>query len=187
MGIPTTEPASVTAGDTLAWQKTLADYPAGAGWVLSYTLLSPTVRLAITGTASGDTLLINVSAATSGGWLPGDYTWSAVVTKDAERYTVGTGRITVKPNLSTYLSHDGRSIARKMLEAAEAAYLDYLSNRQGHIAEYEIAGRRMKFRNAAEIWMQVEKLRAQVRAEEDAEKIAAGIQPARRLLVRFNQ
>ena len=72
-----------------------------------------------------------------------------------------------------------------MLEALEACYLAYLTNGQGHVAEYDIAGRRMKFRNAAEIWQQIEKLKREVAAEDRAARIAAGLPSRRRVLVRF--
>ena len=48
---PTTEPASITAGDTLTWQKTLADYPATV-WTLKYRFINATAKVDITATAS---------------------------------------------------------------------------------------------------------------------------------------
>ncbi len=184
MATLTTEPASITAGDTAAWVKSLADYPASAGWVLSYTLINATTKITFSASASGADHAVSVAAATTANWAAGDYQYQAVVTKAAERYTVGTGRLTIAPNLAAATTLDARSTTRKMLEAAESAYLDYLTNKQGHVAEYEIAGRRMKFRNAAEIWQQIEKLKAQVRAEETAARLAAGLAPRNKLLVR---
>ena len=43
----------------------------------------------------------------------------------------------------------------------------------------------MKFRNAAEIWQQIEKLKREVAAEDRAARIAAGLPSPRRVLVRF--
>jgi hypothetical protein len=115
----------------------------------------------------------------------GDYDWQASVSKAGERYTVGTGRVSIKPNFATAVTLDNRSGMRKALEALESCYIDYLSNNQGHVAEYEIAGRRMKFRNAAEIWQQIEKLRREVAKEDQAARLAAGLPARRRVLVRF--
>ena len=42
--IPYTEPARIVAGDTAKWIKTLADYSAADGWVLSYTLVTAANR-----------------------------------------------------------------------------------------------------------------------------------------------
>ncbi len=186
MGIPTTVPSSITAGDTVAWQIALADYPASSGWSLSYRLINAAGKIDITSAASGADHLVNVAAATSAGWTAGEYDYLAVVTKAAERYTVGSGRITVKPNLAALTTYDGRTPERRALEALQAAYVDYLSNNQGHVAEYEIAGRRMKFRNSAEIWQQIERLKIEVKKQDDAAALAAGLKPKRRILVRFN-
>ena len=112
----------------------------------------------------------------------GDYAWQAAVTKGGERYTVGSGSLTVEKSFAAQATLDTRSTARSMLEALEACYLAYLTNGQGHVAEYEIAGRRMKFRNAAEIWQQIEKLKREVAAEDRAARIAAGLTPVRRAI-----
>ena len=64
----TTEPARVTAGDTIAWTKTLSDYPASAGWVLAYTLINAGAKITITAAASGDDHAVTVLAATSAGY-----------------------------------------------------------------------------------------------------------------------
>ena len=143
-------------------------------------------KIDITSAAAGDDHLVNVSAATSAAWVAGDYDLLGVVTKAAERYTVSTGRVTIKPNLAALTTYDGRTPERIALEALQSAYIDYLSNNQGHVAEYEIAGRRMKFRNAAEIWQQIERLKIEVKKQDDAAAMAAGLKPKRRLLVRFN-
>ncbi len=187
MAIATTEPTVLTAGDTASWQKTLSDYPADAGWVLSYTLINATTKISITASSAGADHLVSVLAATTANWAAGDYDLLGVATKATERYAVATARVTIKPNLAALTTYDGRTSARKMLEAAEAAYQDYLTNNQGHVAEYEIAGRRMKFRSSGEIWQQIEKLRAMVRTEDNAARIAAGLAPKNKLLVRFKQ
>lgn len=186
MAINTTEPTAFTAGDTVSWTRTLADYPASAGWVLSYTFINASAKFSATGTASGDDHAITLSAAATAEFAAGDYAWQSRVTKGAESYTLATGRTIVKPSFAALATLDSRSPARRALEAMESAYIAYLSNSQGHVAEYEIAGRRMKFRNAAEIWQQIEKLRAEVAKEDDAARLAAGLKPRRRLLVRFN-
>lgn len=183
--IPDTEPAAVTAGDTLIWSKTIPDYPASAGWSLAYVLVNAAGKIDINASASGDDYLVNISAATSAAYAAGEYAWQATVSKSGERHTVGTGRLSIAPNIAALVNYDARSNARKALEALESAYVAYLSNGQGHVAEYEIAGRRMKFRNAAEIWQQIEKLKREVAKEDAAARLAAGLGARRRVLVRF--
>ena len=88
MSLPTTEPTLLTAGDTWAWEITLADYPASAGWALSYALVSPTARIAITSAAAGDAHRVTVAATTTAGYAAGTYTWQSYVTRTTERHTV---------------------------------------------------------------------------------------------------
>jgi hypothetical protein len=186
MEIPTSEPSVVTAGDTLTWRITLDDYPASAGWVLAYRLLNAAGNINITAAASGADHLVSIPAATSANWAAGDYRFTAWVTKSAERYTIKSGNLTVRPNVAALTTLDDRSPERRALEALQAAYITYLSNDQGHVAEYEIAGRKMKFRSAAEIWMQIERLKIEVSKQDTADRLAAGLPTRRRLLVRFN-
>lgn len=139
--VPTTEPTSIRAGDFLTWLKTLSDYPANAGWSLTYTLINSTTKLTITAGASGADFLVSVSAATSAGYAAGDYTWMARVTKATEIYTVGQGSITILPNLAALAIFDGRTHAKTMLEAIEAAFEGRASSTQ---LEYELNGRRIR-------------------------------------------
>ena len=66
--IPTSEPESLVAGDTVTWQKTLSDYPASDGWVLSYRLINAAGNIDITSSASGDDHLVSVAATATAGW-----------------------------------------------------------------------------------------------------------------------
>lgn len=110
----------------------------------------------------------------------------AYVTKGGERYTIAGGAVEIKPNLAAQTGgYDGRSQAKRILEALQNAYEDYVTNGSGHIAEYSIAGRVMKFRNAGEIITQINYWKSEAKAEARREAIANGQSPANRLLVRF--
>jgi hypothetical protein len=181
--VPTTEPASVVAGDTLAWRITLADYPADV-WTLKYRLINAGGKIDITAAASGTDHLVGVAAATSAAYAAGDYTWTAWAEKTLERVTVRSGNMTVLPNVAELLSLDGRSSAARIVAQLTAAYESYtVSN--GHVSEYEIAGRRMKYRNGAEILEQLNFWEARVASEKRAERIAAGLGGGNKVLVRF--
>jgi hypothetical protein len=183
--IPTRVPAFLQSGDTLTWQISLADYPASAGWALSYRLINGSARIDITATASGDDHLITVAAATSASYASGDYTWQAVVTKAAERYTVGSGTITIRPNLAAMSSnYDARSTAAKALSDLRAALAAWLTS-SGTVQEYEIAGRRMKFATAADIRQRIALAEREVARETAAANLAAGLSAGRRVLVRY--
>ena len=68
---PTTEPATLIAGDTARWIKSLPEYLASAGWALTYTLINATNKITFSAAASGDDHLVNVAAATTGSWAAG--------------------------------------------------------------------------------------------------------------------
>ena len=192
MTTPTIEPALLYTGDTWAWQRTLADYPASGGWVLNYVLVNSTHRIpatsgTIASTADGDSHAISVAAATTTGYTAGDYTWQAFVTKAAtsERYTIGQGVVTVKAGLTTAsAASDQRSQARIALDAATAALASYTAS-NGHVQEYEIAGRRMRFRSVKELRELVNYWAAEVQREVDAENIRRGLGTSRKVFTRF--
>lgn len=175
--IPTTEPTAVTAGDTLAWSKSLPDYPASAGWVLAYALVCAGQLITITAAASGDDHLVTVAAATSAAYVPGTYAWQATVTKTTERYTVGTGTLTVLPNLAAQGGgYDARTHAAKTLAALES----WIESHDMAVADYQIAGRAMRYIPIPDLL----KLRDTYKAEVSRETTAvAGT--GTRLVVRF--
>lgn len=181
----TTEPSRVTAGDTIAWLKTLADYPASAGWVLAYTLINASGKITITASASGADHAVSVSAATSAGWTPGTYTWSAAASRSGERHTVGQGSIIVAPNIAAATTLDTRSAARKALDDVNASLAAY--GAKAYLQSYEINGRRQAFHTPAEFMAFRSKLQAEVNREDNAARIAAGLSPKNQVFVRFNQ
>lgn len=192
MTTPTIEPDLLYTGDTWAWERNLADYPASAGWTLNYVLMNSTHRIpassgTIAGSASGDTHLISVAAATTATYTAGTYTWQAFVTKASERHTVGQGTVVLKAGLAgATAAADQRSQAQVALDAAVAALATYTAT-NGRVAEYEIAGRRMKFRSMAEIRQLIGFWRIEVQRELDAENIRRGLSTSRKVFVRFGQ
>lgn len=179
--IPTSEPSTVNAGDTIRWNKTLADYPASDGWALAYTLLNANSKITINASASGSDHAVTVPAATSATWTAGTYTWRAQVSNAGEVYTVGEGRITVAPSFGA-ATLDTRSSARKALEAVEA-YLADPNNLTA--ASYEIAGRSLDRFPLPDLWKHRDRLRFEVAREDAATRAAAGLPDTRRVFVRF--
>ena len=183
MTIPTTEPTSVVAGDTLTWTKSLPDYLPGT-WTLKYRLINAAGKFDITATTSGNLHLVTVTSTTSASYTAGDYTWQAWVEKTGERVTVGEGTITVRPNIAALNTLDARTHAAVIRDQLKAAYTAYtVSN--GNVSEYEIAGRRMRYRSAAEILTQLNFWEARVNAEKKTERIAAGLNGGGKVMVRF--
>ena len=183
--IPTTEPAYLQAGDTIQWQRTLPDYPASEGWALAYRFINQAARIDVVAVAAGDVHQVSISAATSGAYSAGDYTWTAFVTRGADRYTIGQGRTTIRPDLASQSAgFDARTEAQRALDDLRSALLKWLST-SGHVQEYEIAGRRMRFATADEIRARMAIAQREVANETAAQRIAAGQTTGRRVLVRF--
>jgi len=112
MVIDTKEPDEIIAGDTIKWKKSLSDYLASAGWSLTYVLLNAAGKITITSSADGSDHLISIDAATTAAYAAGLYDWSLTVSNGLERYTIGNGRIEVKPDPTQQTTFDGRSTAR---------------------------------------------------------------------------
>jgi hypothetical protein len=178
--IQTTEPASLVAGDTAKWLKTLADYPASEGWALTYTLVNAAQRVTFTAAAQGDSYLVNVLPATTAAWVKGDYSYRASVSKAGEVFTVATGRISIAAAFSA--AQDDRSQARRTLEAINATLEGRATSAT---AEYEIAGRKLKYIAVPELLSLRDRLRRDVAAEDAATLAAAGMPGRGRTYVRF--
>lgn len=182
--VPLREPASVVAGDSITWQRSLPDYPAIEGWVLSYRLINAAGKIDIAAGSLGADHLVDVDAATSAAWVAGTYTWQAAVTKGAQRVTVGNGTVVVKPDLAAQAAgFDTRSSAKKTLDLLDAAMAAHGS--QAWTQEYEIAGRRMKYRSPGEFLAFRDKVKAEVAREDAADRIAQGLAPRTKVYVRF--
>jgi hypothetical protein len=186
LSIPSIEPLSVFAGDTLTWQITLADCQASAGWTLHYRLINSNGHIDIVATANINDFLINVPAATSAAYVPGKYDWQSYLTDSAgERFTVAMGSIEIKPNWANQNTGlDTRSISKQILDNLEAAWVSASANR-AFVAEYRVANRLMKFATRAEWISELDYWRREVAREQRALNIAAGLPSGNKVYMRF--
>lgn len=181
--IATIEPSSITAGDSVTWQKTLSDYPASAGWVLSYVLLSTAGKITITGSASGDDHLIDVAAVVSAAWNPGTYTWQSYVTNGSARHTVSSSTIIINRNFSSATGAiDTRSHARRMVELIEAVLEGTASTDQRKV---KIGDKEIERHTPKELLSLRDYYRAELVAERGQERISQGKRPGNKVLMRF--
>lgn len=177
-------PAAFTAGDTLTFRRTLAGYPASAGWALVYTLINATAKITLpTAVASGDDYVVTVPAATSANYAAGSYSYMATVTLAGERYTVETGTLVVRANLSAQSTYDNRSPAREALDEVNAALRAY--GNKAWQQSYTIGGRSQTFRSVEEFLLFRDRLMAEVASEEAADRLSQGLAPRNKLFVRF--
>lgn len=181
--VPTVEPIQARAGDTWTWARTLPDYPAPA-WVLTYTLFSAAAVFTIAAAASGSDHLVYEAPDDTKDLIAGRYDWVAHVSDGTDRYQVGAGALTVLPDLSAAATYDGRSHARKMLDAINATL-------EGRATSSELDLVRTATGDRAAEWAPetLIKLRQQyaaaVAAEEQAARVARGEDSGRMIQVRF--
>lgn len=175
-------PQSFRAGDTLTWTISLSAYPASDGWSLTYTLINATRKVTITSTASGSEHLLSVSAATSATYAPGTYLWTAAAINGTSCVTIANGSVDILPNLAALATYDGRSQAKRMLDAIDAL----LEGRTAGVEmELEMNGRRIRYFTPDELrkwriyWL------AEVRREQAAERLANGLGGPQKVLVRI--
>ncbi len=181
--IPTVEPALLIAGDTWQWRREdLADdYPANDGWSLSYQLINASQRYQFSATADGAFFAVSVAASTTAGYAAGLYALAGRVTKGAEKHTVFTGSIRVKPDLAgASAAVDTRSHARKVLESIEA-----LIEGRRDVQDYTIGDRSLKKMPIADLLKWRAFYRGEVAREIAANQIAKGQGDGRLILTRF--
>lgn len=180
----TSFPAAFTAGDTVVIRRTLADYPASAGWALGYVLINGTAKITLPASvASGDDHLVTVPAATSAAYAAASYTYVETVSRAGERYTLKSGTVVVKPNLAAATTFDARSSARKALDAINLALETY--GAKAYQQSYAIGGRQQSFKSNEEFMLFRDRLLAEVAREEQADALAAGLGTRNKLFVRF--
>lgn len=182
--IPTREPGEIYAGDSLRWNKSISDHPAGDGWTLHYALFNADGTYSFDATADGDTHVVDVAASTTANWSAGRYDWTAYVDNaSGERKVVGTGTWKVHAD-PTSGAHDGRTHARKMLDAIEATLEGRATASQLDLVSTAYGGRNVQ-RDPEKLIPLRDKYKAEVDAEEAAARIARGEKVQNKLKVRF--
>ncbi len=186
-------PSTIRAGDTVSWIEpattdTLGNAITSASWALALYLRTNTASegATVNGTARADGGWdVAISAATSGGFDAGTWYWQRVVTSGANKFTTGSGSLSVLASLAyagTPAALDGRSQAEKDLEAVQAAIRAIIAK---GAKQYTIGSRSFTAADLGQLMERESQLKAIVARERAAEKIAAGLGDPRNLFVRF--
>ncbi|SLN77289.1 hypothetical protein [Oceanibacterium hippocampi] len=179
--IPTTMPSRLVAGDRWQWRREdlVSDYPAGAGWALAYVLRPPEdgVPVEIDASADGDAFAIDVPSATTEGYTPGTYRWSAHVTLGGERTSVDTGSVRIDPDLAN-AAHSTVSHAAAALAAIQTAIENAAADNQQAITMPD--GTRIERLDMAQLLM----MRDRYRREVARENAATSVRPPRGRLIK---
>lgn len=181
MGVPNCIPSTIAAGDTLAWSRSLTDYPASDGWTLNYTLVGAGSVYNITAATAdnGSDYAVSVDASTTAGWVAGAYALQEYVTRSVERHTLGNTPFTVQPNLAAATGGiDTRTQPQRMLDAINAV----LEGRAGESElKVQINGRSVEYIPVTELLA----LRNQLKLEVALAARANGNGDLGKLYVRF--
>jgi len=167
-------PDTFRAGDSITWSESLPDYLPADGWSLHFRLLWSTGNAQFNGAPSGDGYTVTLSSADTATWAAGPATLVRWVEHSGAKKTLSSNPVTILPDLTSAAQHDGRSLNRRALDAAEAALAAYLAGGKGMVAEYEIAGRKLKFRDAAQIVELINHYRPLVARENAAMALISG-------------
>lgn len=171
MTIPENVPSELIAGDTWQWTRDLgSDYPAGT-WALTYYFENKDSSFSVLATASGTTYAITIAAATTATYRAGRYRWRARAVAAGVNTIVDDGYVDVTTDPAAAGAYDFRSDARKMLDALNATLIGKASNDQ---LSMSIQGRSLSRLTPSELLDWRDRIRNEVRGEEQADAAGAG-------------
>lgn len=163
----------IQAGDTVKLEFT-ADYDS-ATFIPHLVLSNRFKKYSITGEGSFE---FNITSAQSADFEAGNYAYSIYVTDGVNRYTVESGFVEVKPDL-TAGNIDGRSISQKSLDAILATIEGVATNAQQQMT---INGRAITRYSIAELISLKREIEKDVRDEQRISKFGKG---GKKIMVRF--
>lgn len=156
--VPTTPPTEIRAGDTVRFLVGFADFPAGDGWALTYTL-NGAGKVAAEGVASGNDFDFTVAAADTIGLAAGTYQWVIQAVLSGAKYTAAAGVVTVKPNVTAAAAGALQSQDERELAALNA---EILARASSDHTEYSIGDRALKREPLPELIAWRDRLRARI-------------------------
>lgn len=170
-------PLQLTVGDTWAFTLSIGEYPRPTWTATAYFRTDSEKFSAIAGGAGPDQVF-SVPAVTTADYKAGKYRWQVRVSDGTTKITLDEGWISVLPDPAATGNSDPRGFARQTLDALESWLL---GNAATAMLSNQIKDRSITRHSLTEIRQWRNELRAQIRAEESAEKKGRG----RDIKVRF--
>ena len=178
--IPSVQPEQITVGNTLKFTFDAGDYTPDV-YTLTYHLANAGGSYSVTGSDNGDgTYLVHATAATTEGWLNGDYSYYITATDGTDRYTVTSGSVTLLPDPASG-NFDGRSHVKRTLDILESVVE---SRVEKDTVSYSIGGRSISKMDMADIQALYDKYKALYAQEQQAERLAKGLGSSRKIKIR---
>jgi hypothetical protein len=157
--IPNCEPSQFTAGDTVVWDRSFADYPATDGWTLKYAFRG-VGKIDVDAQPNGTGYSVLIDSTTSN-VAPGLYEWKAFVERGdspIERHTLAQGRVNIGAELSGISNTSRQAHAERALVLCETMLEQLLAS---PIETYTIEQQTTVRRKISEMYS----LRAKYKAE----------------------
>jgi hypothetical protein len=177
----TKEPTQFNAGETIAWEKSLADYSANDGWTLKYTISgSSGGSISKTASGSGTTHTTTLTASDTAALSKGTFRlFGYVQHTDGTKIGIYNASVKVLTNLFTAATTDQRTDNQIILDAIIAVIKGRATKAHAEIA---IAGRNIMLLSPAELYKWQKVYEYEVKKEIDAERIANGGSGTRNLI-----
>jgi hypothetical protein len=179
MSVPSTLPTNLIAGTTWQWERDYGDYPAPTWTAIAY-FENADKTFSVTASASDSAQLFTVEATTNSSYPEGRYQIRVRVTDGIQVFIAESGWCEVEADPAAAGTRDTRTWARRTLEAVEAFLEGNASTAQ---ASMSIAGRSISRWSLEELTSWRDKLKQEVRSEEQGTKAGRG----RDIKVRFGR
>jgi hypothetical protein len=187
--IPNCEPREITRGATVAWTRSLFDYPPADGWTLTTYFRGTGKGVDVEAEADGSDYDLTLTAAQSASMAPGRYDWQSWVARGAgeslEQHQVGEGVATVKIGFTAVDADtpvDLRSENELNLAAVRAALGKAVDKNK---AEYSIAQRMKREHSIPDLIAWESRLVQLVNQERQAASLRRGAPFLRNVYTRF--
>ena len=183
------EPQTIAAGDNVSWLRQIDDYPATA-WNLHYVLRSSKNIYkfdAVASAGSSVVFQVTLTTAVTALWQPGTYAMDAYVTSldGTQQVQVQTyfPKILITEDLATTpTGKDALSFASRMLALTEET-ITKLTSRT--VTTAQVNGQAYTLASIGDLFKMRERWASEVRREEAAAKLNAGLGGSNKIGVRF--
>ncbi len=162
-------PARITNGDSLSWLDdptvdNLRNKLSPPDWTLSYSFIGA-VKLELTAIQEGSRWKTSMTTTQSSSLSAGDYYWQAYATNGSDRVNIGSGKLSVMPNLhAAKAGDDMRSQTKKDLDAVQSAMRAMISG--GAVAKYAIGHRQVEKMAMSDLLILESRLKILLKREE---------------------
>jgi hypothetical protein len=180
-GTPEQVPQQLVAGDSWAWLRALADYPAPT-WSATWYFENGSQAFEILATASGTSHAGALAAAQTGSRQPGRFKWALRVTDGTTAKTVERGEVEILVDPAKAGTFDHRTTAEKMVEALRALSLRRAQSGQTSVTIDNVS---MTFDTMAEVIKALNYWEQQLASERKAAGLVRG--GGRTIRVRFGR